>query len=155
MIALKFSLLAQRCGQNSCHLPNLICMRLIFQVLFVLAIVQVAGCTKDTSVGVIGKWELRQYSNGWGGFTRYQPGNGNIIELTKDVFTQYTPGQGKQSYKYQIRKLKSYVSDKIIDKLVPDGDTGFSSGISFDTRYLTLFVDAFDGPSSTYERIGK
>lgn len=115
--------------------------------------------TTETENSLVGTWELRIVTNGWGGAIEYKPGNGNIYRFTKDTYERITDGtiySGKYILKDEVSKLTNLPIKRIIfydAHTTPNLDDDFGVlHVKVENNILIIAADAYDAGSTTYAR---
>jgi hypothetical protein len=120
-----------------------------------------SACAKKVtdSSSYIGKWELRFTQGGLAPSREYAPGNGNIVQFTKDSVFIYNNHQLGYSHTYLIRKDTSYYfgEPKLMDMLIQhDANVNFVSIFmerKLNMLYQYIGTPALDGGVSKFEKI--
>jgi hypothetical protein len=133
-----------------------------FLCLFLLCVlVSATACKKSKQPersntllpSIVGKWELRESSNGWTGPKKFAPGNGNGFEFTTDKYKRFTDGKLVKEGYYQIRKDSSMLFNKLVDMLVLEDDLSRPiEMITITGNQMELTYDAYDAGGASYER---
>ena len=118
------------------------------------------SCIKENQNPVIisdqleGTWELETSFNGTTGQSKeYSKGNGNMLTFTNSNYKIYSSGTLMKSGTFQIVKEESVLTKEIVDKIVYDQEiNSIKIYIKIENNRLIYAVDAFDGPSSIYQR---
>jgi len=115
-----------------------------------------AACKKKTEMpSIVGKWEITSSINGLTGkLTNHPSGNGNIYIFTTTHYELFLEGKKEKSGTYSIVKKQSKITNAEINAIIFDNEVeGMPTGIELSQNGLTIFVDAYDGPSALYTRI--
>ena len=124
--------------------------------LFILvAVFALIGCRKDSkSLNLIGKWELRSTLNGLtGARTDHPAGNGSFLKFSEVRYESYFNDQLIKSGSFRIVMDRSAITEEPTQRIIYDNETdAVKSFIRIDGNELTVWIDAYDGPSMVYER---
>ncbi|OAQ41568.1 hypothetical protein A5893_00170 [Pedobacter psychrophilus] len=132
-------------------------------ILFVMLLTSFSilySCEKDNQkVEIIaeqiqGSWELKTTVNGSTGKSENFPkGNGNILDFTNLNYKIYSNGTLLKNGTFKIVKEESILTKEIVDKIIYDNESNsVKISVKIENEKLVYTVDAFDGPSSIYER---
>ena len=122
-------------------------------ILAPVIILFITACKKTEVVpGLIGKWELRHESGGWGHDSTLVAGNGNIYEFNRDsTYKRYHDGALAASCKFHIRKGNGYQMQSVNSILFdndPYGEPVVISGVK-----LSIGTSVADGITYEYIKI--
>lgn len=110
------------------------------------------ACKKEGSdLAIVGKWELRHESGGWGVDRSHAPGNGNIYEFKASQFTKTTPNDTTITGRYSInldRNENNYKTGTIIFNNSENAEP-----IRFNTDTLFIGTSVADGIVWEYVKI--
>jgi hypothetical protein len=128
-----------------------------FITLFLMALVSfIFSCKKakvDTSLSVVGSWELRK---AYGGFimrdtTYFPPGNGNILSFTATTYERISGGRVIETTGYKI--IKDTTNGQIAARLVLSNRPDERIIIEIKNDQLTIIEDLPDIGIVVYQRI--
>lgn len=142
-------------------------MKKLFTLIIIYTISLSVGCKKEevptvvTPKDLAGSWELRSVIGGYIDITApqpsYPPGNGTIFNFTETTYEELKDGQIIKSGTYQLSKEKFFDSDRLMYRIVFDGDTAaFKQYVELIDGKLKIYkytTIAADGTESFYEKI--
>jgi len=112
-----------------------------------------SACKKTELVpGLIGRWELRYQSGGWGYDSTYVAGNGNIYQFNRDsTYKRYDKGALAAAGRFHIRHENSYQMQSVNSIFFDNDVTG--DPISVQGTKLIMGTSVADGITSNYQKI--
>ncbi|RQO78140.1 hypothetical protein DBR40_09325 [Pedobacter sp. KBW01] len=114
-----------------------------------------ASCKKDTqnSNQLTGKWELESSLEGFSGRNiKYQIGQGNILEFSKNAYSETRDSKLLRQGRYTIIRKTSMITRQEEDFILFDGGDA-QSFFSISNDKLSISQDAYDGGGMTYNRV--
>ncbi|RDC55284.1 hypothetical protein DU508_17060 [Pedobacter chinensis] len=113
------------------------------------------SCRKDKDDDKLnlyeGTWEMKSSVNGLNGVrTDYSSGNGNIIILSGSSYEIFSNHQPVTKGTFQIVQETSILTNAMKNRIIYDNSSDVRTFIEKKDNNLTLFIDAYDGPSTIY-----
>lgn len=114
-----------------------------------------AAAASEKVSAIVGIWELRRESGGWSGPKTYPAANGTTYKFTANRYEFYNHGQLIKKGEYKIIQDTVRVLRAVKDKIIFDqeGEAGRIYIAKLTDQELVLAVDAYDAPTTVYERI--
>ncbi|MFB9844194.1 hypothetical protein [Mucilaginibacter ginsenosidivorans] len=111
------------------------------------------SCKKtEISPGLIGKWELRHASGGWGHDSTYVAGNGNIYQFNPDsTYKLYDNGALTSSGRFHIRKGNNFQVPSL--NTIYFDNSAYGDVIEINATKLTIGTTIADGVAYEYVKI--
>ncbi|WP_207423441.1 hypothetical protein [Desertivirga brevis] len=115
------------------------------------------ACKKEAPISnaMVGEWELAGSVNGMTGrMNKNTSGNGNLLKISRQSYERYDHWNLVESGSYSIRQENSILYNKRLNRIIFNEE--FDSPRSFvtiESDQLTIWLDAFDGPSVTYKKL--
>ena len=136
--------------------------KLVYFFLLVFFVSSFVSCQEEEdqllAEPIIGKWELRKVFNPWAGTTNYPAGNGTWYVFTEKRFQHYENGTLSRQGTYYLKQEMSELRKHPYIRLVLESNTRMFErylpiSVEINGDQLTLGLEAYDAPSSTYERM--
>ena len=131
-------------------------MKRIYFVIFCMAVF--AGCDEhEVSLPLEGSWELRSYQGGLLPGRTFEAGSGPVMKFTDSEYEHYVDGQLVKKGSYTVKSEKSFLNNRIMARIIYDGDNNEMLKTFFEIsgRTLTVYYAApisVDGLESVYKR---
>lgn len=127
-------------------------------VMILLVIGTFNSCKKDVvplSSSLIGTWELSVDFNGMTGKPTYhKKGNDTTIKFTVSNYQFMIKGNIWRSGTYTVKQDSFSIDHTIKSRIIYDSETGaIRTFYDVSNNQLSFFLDAYDSPSVTYQRI--
>jgi hypothetical protein len=119
----------------------------------VAVVIAVSACKKSgITPGLIGKWELRHASGGWGHDSTYVAGNGNIYQFNADsTYKLYDNGALSSSGRFHIRKGNNFQVPSL--NTIYFDNSAYGDVIEVNGAKLTIGTTIADGVAYEYVKI--
>jgi hypothetical protein len=102
-----------------------------------------------------GKWELRQLNSGFTGkITNYSAGNGHTFIFSENNYKIMAHDTLEKSGTFTVVNEVSMLSKKNASRIIYDNDRNtVKTFLEVNGNTLSIFYDAYDGGSKSYQRI--
>ena len=119
------------------------------------------ACKKSDTIAVetelTGNWELRQVNSGFSGTVRnYPAGNGHTLKFSGKTYKIMAHDTVEKAGTFILTREVSQLTQKVGIRIVYDNNRNtIKTFLEVKGNTLSIFPDAYDGGSKSYQRIGE